>query len=201
MNRTLLPVVAVAVLAMIPVSATATATESDHAAPTVSQAWARATPPKIKIGAAYVKIEGGHHGDRLVGASSKIADRVEIHAHAMDGGKMSMTKIDDLDIPAGGTVKFEPGGYHLMLIDLRQQLKEGEQLKLVLEFANAGKVDVVARIVPAWSLGPDGKKGEDHSQHHSEHHGGHGSDHKNHDHSKHMEHHQEHQEHERHHKH
>lgn len=191
MTRILLPILAIVFF----LNGQASAADSQNAAPTVSQAWARATPAAIKIGAAYVTITAGQHADRLVGASSAIADRVEIHTHKMDGDKMSMAKIADIEIPASGTVKFGPGGHHFMLFDLRRPLKEGEDLQLVLEFAKAGKVDVKAQIFPAWSLGPDGQKAEDHSQHHSPQHMEHGPDHQKemapapmqheHDHSKH----------------
>lgn len=177
MRHTLFPVL-VAVLTM---TGQTSATESHHTAPIVSQAWARATPAAIKIAAAYVKITAGHHGDRLLGASSNAAERIEIHTHKMDGDKMSMAKVAGVDIPAGSSVTFEPGGYHFMLFDLRRQLKEGEELQLVLEFADAGKMEVKAQIAPAWALGPDGKKAEDHSQHHSEHQKHNESNHEHHD--------------------
>ncbi len=131
---------------------------ADNQAKPVSatHAWSRATPATIKMGAAYVTLTAAKGAvDRLIGVSSPAAELVEVHGHMMSGGQMSMAKLDSVEIPAGETVKFKPGGLHLMLIGLRRQLKEGTKLTLQFEFAKSGKLEVEADILPAWSLGPD----------------------------------------------
>jgi len=121
---------------------------------TISHAWARATPATIKMGAAYLTLTAmAKTGDRLVGVQSPDAGRVEIHSHNMTNGQMHMDKIGSVAIPAGKTVQFKTGGLHLMLIDLKRRLIAGHDLKLTLEFSNAGRIDVTAKIEPAWSLG------------------------------------------------
>jgi len=121
----------------------------------VSQAWSRATPATFKMGAAYLTLLGANKAaDRLIGVSSPDAGRVEIHRHGTKDGAMKMTRIDSVVIPARKSVIFKTGGLHLMLFDLKHRLIAGHDLKLILEFEKAGRVEVRAKIEPAWSLGP-----------------------------------------------
>ena len=76
---------------------------------------------------------------RLVAVSSPVAGRVEIHQMEMQGPTMRMHAIDGLDLPAGQAVNLAAGGYHIMLFDLRRQLKEGEQVPLTLDVVGADK--------------------------------------------------------------
>ncbi len=115
-------------------------------------AWARATPPGAKVGAAYLVVENaGSQPDRLVSASSAAAKRVELHVTQRDGEVVKMREVKSLDIPAGGTRKLEPGGTHLMLIELAQPLKQGERFRLRLRFERAGdlEADVEVRALGA----------------------------------------------------
>jgi copper(I)-binding protein len=84
----------------------------------------------------------GKEADRLVSASSPVAGRVEIHEMAMDGGIMTMRAVKGIDLKPGATVELRPGGYHVMLEDLKQPLKDGEQIPLVLTFEKGGVVEV-----------------------------------------------------------
>jgi copper(I)-binding protein len=71
---------------------------------------------------------------------------VEIHETVESGGAMAMQPVERIDIPAGGTVKLEPGGYHVMLIDLTGDLVVGEEIEITLEFEGAGEVKVTAEV-------------------------------------------------------
>ena len=113
----------------------------------IKQPFARATPPGAKAAGVYMTIENkGKEADRLVSASSPTAGVVQIHEMKMDGGMMQMREINGLDIKPGATVELKPGGYHVMLMDLKQPLKEGETVPLTLKFEKAGAVDVKASI-------------------------------------------------------
>ena len=108
----------------------------------ITQAWSRATPGGAKIAGGFLTIENkGAAPDRLIGGSGDIAGKVEIHEMAMNNGVMTMRPLDKgLAIEPGKTVKLAPGGYHLMLMDLKNPLKQGDKVPLTLEFEKAGKV-------------------------------------------------------------
>ncbi len=108
----------------------------------ISQPWSRATPAGAKVAGGYLTIENkGSAPDRLVAGSGDVAGRVEIHEMAMNNGVMTMRPLDKgLMIEPGKTVKLAPGGYHLMLMDLKGPLKQGEKVPVTLEFEKAGKV-------------------------------------------------------------
>ena len=110
----------------------------------ITQAWSRATPGGAKIGGGYLTIENkGSTPDRLLGGSADVADRVQIHEMAMNNGVMTMRPLEKgVAIEPGKTVKLAPGGYHLMLLDLKSPLKQGDKLPVTLEFEKAGKVKV-----------------------------------------------------------
>jgi periplasmic copper chaperone A len=110
----------------------------------VTQAWSRATPKGAKIGGGYLTIENkGSTTDRLIGGSADVAAKVEIHEMTMSNGVMKMRPLENgLVIEPGKTVKLAPGGYHLMLMDLKSPLKQGDKLPITLEFEKAGKVTV-----------------------------------------------------------
>ena len=110
----------------------------------ITQAWSRATPGGAKIGGGYLTIENkGAVADRLTGVSADIAGKVEGHEMAMNNGVMTMRPLDKgLAIDPGKTVKLAPGGYHLMMFDLKGPLKQGDKLPVTLQFEKAGKVTV-----------------------------------------------------------
>jgi hypothetical protein len=110
----------------------------------ISQAWSRATPKGAKIAGGYLTIENkGSTPDRLVRGSGDIAGKVEVHEMAMNNGVMTMRPLDKgLVIEPGKTVKLAPGGYHLMMFDLKGPLKQGDKVPVTLEFEKAGKVTV-----------------------------------------------------------
>jgi copper(I)-binding protein len=107
----------------------------------ITQAWSRATPGGAKIGGGYLTIENkGSSPDRLIGGSGDVASKIEVHEMAMNNGVMTMRPLDKgLTIEPGKTVKLAPGGYHLMLFDLKSPLKQGDKVPVILEFERAGK--------------------------------------------------------------
>jgi copper(I)-binding protein len=110
----------------------------------ISQPWTRATPKGASTAAGYLKITNtGTTADRLVGGSSPIAGRVEVHEMSMDKGVMKMRLLKDgLEIKPGASVDLKPGSYHLMLVDLKQPIKKGDHIKDTLTFEKAGSVDI-----------------------------------------------------------
>jgi len=103
----------------------------------VSNAWVRPPVAGQTSASAYVELTSA--GDAaLVAAGSAAAARVEMHSMTMDGGVMRMRALPKIDLPAGRTVKLAPGGLHLMLIDLKQPLKAGDKVPLVLSIQQAG---------------------------------------------------------------
>jgi Uncharacterized protein conserved in bacteria len=110
----------------------------------ISAPWARATPKGASVGGGYMKITNtGTAPDRLVGGSTDISDSFEVHEMKMEGDVMKMRPVaGGLEIKPGQTVTFDPSGYHVMFVDLKEQLVQGERFKATLEFAKAGKVDV-----------------------------------------------------------
>lgn len=133
----------------------------------IGHPWLRMTPPGAKVGGGYASFDNqGKDADTLVSASVEVAGRTEIHEMAVKDGVMTMRQQPDgVALPAGETVKFAPGGFHLMLFDLKQPLKEGEKYKGTLTFAKAGTVDVVFNV--EGMAGPKGSSAapEDHSTH------------------------------------
>jgi copper(I)-binding protein len=111
---------------------------------TVTSPWTRATPGGAKIAGGYLKItNNGATTDRFVGAKSEPTDHVEIHEMSMSDGVMKMRPLPNgLEIKPGETVELKSGGYHLMFVDLKQPLKQGDTFKARLQFEKAGSLDV-----------------------------------------------------------
>lgn len=121
----------------------------------VDDAWVRASAVTSPMGestalpmtAAYLLITNDSHDtDTLLGAESPAARVVEIHQTVMQNDVASMQHMSSVEIPGGGTLKFEPGGYHLMLIDLQQALAAGDEVEITLTFENAGQVTITAVV-------------------------------------------------------
>lgn len=141
---------ALALTAALPAVAETSAiqTETQHsAALEVTHAWSRELPPTAPVGAAFLTVENpSQHADRLLSAQSAIAEVTELHAHIHEGDVMRMVKVETIDVPAHGKLTLEPGGYHIMLIDLKKPLVAGEQLPLSLQFERAGQIDITVDI-------------------------------------------------------
>jgi periplasmic copper chaperone A len=105
---------------------------------TVSDPWVRATVPAQKTAGAFMQLRSAK-ATRLVDVQTPVAGRAEVHQMGMEGQTMHMQKVDGIDLPAGQTVNLASGGYHVMLFDLKRQLKDGEQVPLTLTFVGADK--------------------------------------------------------------
>jgi copper(I)-binding protein len=126
----------------------------------VQQPWARATPGGAKTGVVYMTIvNSGGADDQLVAASTPIAVEAQLHQTSMDNGVIKMRPIAALDLKAGATVKLAPGGYHLMLDNLKQPLKDGDSFPLTLTFAKSGKQDVQVTVAKIGAMQPDAMGG------------------------------------------
>jgi len=131
-----------------------------HAMPAkvkVMNAWARATPGLVKNGGAYfTAVNGGGQADRIIGVSSDMASRTELHTHLNDNGVMRMRQVKDgIEVPPGGKVTFKPGGYHIMFIGLKKPFKKGDSFPVTIVFEKAGKqtVNVSVKTVGAMDGG------------------------------------------------
>lgn len=91
-------------------------------------------------------VNPGKAPDALVGAASDVAGTVEIHESYQHSGMMMMRQVGKIDIPAGNRVEMKPGGYHVMLLNLKRDLKAGETIGVTLLFEKAGKIPVTATI-------------------------------------------------------
>jgi copper(I)-binding protein len=127
----------------------------------ISQAWSRATPNGAKIGGSYLTIENkGTAPDKLIGASSDAAGSIQVHEMSMSGGTMKMRPLESgLTIEPGKAVKLAPGGYHLMMMELKNQLKQGDKLAITLEFEKAGKVPVSFDVMGVGAQAPGADAG------------------------------------------
>src|SRR5262245_54963156 len=124
----------------------------------ITQAWSRQTPSGAKVAGGYLTIENkGTSADRLISGSGDVAGRVEVHEMAMEGGVTKMRPLDKgLVIDPGKTVKLAPGGYHLMLMDLKSEFKQGDKVPVTLQFEKAGKVNVTLDVQGVGAQAPGG---------------------------------------------
>ena len=114
----------------------------------VTDAWARATVPGQKVSGAYMQIRADADA-RLVGATSPVVPRVEVHEMKMDGDVMRMREVQAIDLPKNKTVALTPGGYHIMLMNLQKPLAAGEVVPITLVIEADGKrhtVEVQAEV-------------------------------------------------------
>jgi len=135
---------------------------------TVSEPWVRATVPQQKSTGAFMKLQSAQDA-KLVSAKSPAAGIVEVHEMAMEGGVMKMRAMDGLVLPMGKAVELKPGGYHVMMMDLKSQVKEGDAVPLTLTFETKdGKrqtleLKATARTMSAPAQAPhDGHSGMKH---------------------------------------
>lgn len=135
-----------------------TALAHDYTAGTlkIDHPWTRATPAGAKVAGGYLAVTNtGASADRLVGGSSEIAGKVEIHEMAMSNGVMTMRGLPDgLELKPGAKTELKPGSYHIMFMDLKRQLKEGETIKGTLTFEKAGQVPVEFKVESVGARAP-----------------------------------------------
>jgi len=104
----------------------------------VEQAWARATVAQQKVTGAYLRVKSVREA-RLIEVRSSVAGTVQMHEMAMVGDVMKMRELDTVKLPAGQWVEFKPGGYHLMLMDLKKPIAAGDKIPLTLVVEGADK--------------------------------------------------------------
>jgi periplasmic copper chaperone A len=122
----------------------------------VDQPWSTATPGGASVAAGYMTIKNtGTEPDRLTGASTPVAGKVEVHEMTMENGVMRMRPLaSGLEIKPGQTVELKPNSFHLMLENLKEPLKQGQPFKATLTFAKAGPVDVNFMVEPIGATSP-----------------------------------------------
>ena len=121
----------------------------------VRHPWSRATPPGASVAAAYMEIRNtGKQADRLLSATSAVAQRVEMHLTEREGEVMKMREVKTIDIPARERYTLRPGGAHLMLVDLKQPLKKGERFAMRLRFERAGELEIELEVQEQGSRHP-----------------------------------------------
>jgi hypothetical protein len=139
---------------MLPSTARAADSPAKPPAVSVQDVWARPTPAGAHMGAIYFTMTSPVD-DRLTGAAvpHSVAGKTQIHETVMEQdssgaatGRMSMQEVESVELPAATAVQFKPGGYHVMLIDLKQPLVSGQHVALTLTFAKAGKQKVSATV-------------------------------------------------------
>ena len=108
----------------------------------IGHPWARATPGAVKNSAAFMVFDNQGTADKLISVTGDIAKDIQIHSMITEAGVMKMREIKSLDIPANGKAELKPGGFHVMLIGLKDGLKEGATFPLKLKFEKAGEVTV-----------------------------------------------------------
>lgn len=141
-------------------SATAVAADVDVKTP-----WVRGTVSGQQATGAFMEITS-KSGAAIIGASSPVAGVTEVHEMKMDGGVMKMRAVARLDLPAGKPVKLQPGGYHVMLMDLKQPLKKGDLVPLTLKFEGKDKsvetIEVKAEVRDLTTAAPPAASAHDH---------------------------------------
>lgn len=109
----------------------------------IEHPWSREMPPVAPTAAVYFVVHNnGDQADRLLGLDTPVAGKAELHEHVHADGVMKMQQVQAVEIPAGGEVRFEPMGYHVMLFGVKQQAKAGERFPLTLTFEKAGVVEL-----------------------------------------------------------
>lgn len=137
---------------LIALAAGAMVSGSAWAQVTASDGWIRATVPQQKSAGAFMQLRSAKPAT-LVAVRTPDADKAEMHQMQMQGQTMSMHQVQSIALPAGQVVKLAPGGYHVMLFGLKQQLKEGATVPLTLVVEDAGKkreevkVDVAVKSI------------------------------------------------------
>ncbi|MBC7944774.1 MAG: copper chaperone PCu(A)C [Burkholderiales bacterium] len=129
-----------ALLGLLPLLAVCATVRADEVV-TVTDAWVRATAPGQTVTGAFLEISSPVRV-RIVGVESEIAESAEIHLSAMDNGVMKMREVEKIEVPANQALRFAPGGYHIMLIDLKKPLARGDKVPLAIKLERADKTRI-----------------------------------------------------------
>ena len=121
----------------------------------VQDPFARASAGMAQAGAAFMTLKNTSAvNDQLVAASTPVSATAELHNHIKEGDVVRMRQVPSIEVPAGGSVALQPGGLHVMLLGLKQPLREGETFPLTLTFAHAGAVTVEVPVKSAGEMAP-----------------------------------------------
>lgn len=119
----------------------------------IRDAWSPAAPPGASVVAVYAQVVA-READTLTGASSPLAQSTQMHSTEEADGMMQMRPVTQLELKAGETLRFEPGGLHLMLTGLKQPLPADAAIPVTFHFAKAGEVAVTVKVRPAGDAAP-----------------------------------------------
>lgn len=121
----------------------------------IEHPWSRATVEAVPTGVVYLVMRNpGSTADRLIGVSTPVAKKAELHTHIQDGELVRMRQIDAIELVSSSTVALEPGGLHIMLLGLKQPLVKGKAFPLTLVFEEAGPVVVQVDVQGTTDLSP-----------------------------------------------
>ncbi|MBI3505441.1 MAG: copper chaperone PCu(A)C [Proteobacteria bacterium] len=113
----------------------------------VETAWARASAGEARTGSAYLTLHNmGNEPDRLLSVSTPVAGKAELHNHIMVGNVAQMRPVDAIEVSPGSPTVLQPGGLHVMLLDLKAPLKAGQSFPVTLTFARAGKIEATVAV-------------------------------------------------------
>jgi hypothetical protein len=142
-----------------------TGCERERREPAVKDAWVRLPAVAGEAGAAYFRLEGNIEGTRLMGVSSPLVRRIELHESVEKNGVTRMEKRKDVEFPSRGALEFEPGGRHAMLFGISKAVRARGTVPLTFSFNTAPPVTVDAEVRTASGDGAAAEAG-DNSQHH-----------------------------------
>lgn len=142
---------------LLTISASGVAHEFRKGDVIVDHPWTRATARGQTVAAGYLEIRnGGTQADRVIGASTPAAERIELHIIVKEGEVMKMREVKSFDVPARGKVELKPRGPHMMIIGIRRPFKKDERIPVTLKFAKSGDL-AVELVVDAIDTGPGHK--------------------------------------------
>lgn len=151
MTKHLTKSLVLAALALSPILSWADAAEDVQ----VTSPWARAVPPVMKNSAAFMTLNNTGPGRHtLVSASSSVAGVVELHTHTHEGGMMRMRQVENIPVPAKSTTALQPGGLHIMLMQLKEPLTEGMNINITLNFADGSSKEITAPVQKMPQMAP-----------------------------------------------
>jgi len=114
---------------------------------TVNDPYVRAVPPVVKTTAAFMQLQNADQVERfLIDARTPVAQVVELHMHTMDDGVMRMRRIPHIHLPPNETANLQPGGLHIMLFDLTEPLRDGDQVPITLVFDDGSTKEISAVV-------------------------------------------------------
>lgn len=121
---------------------------------TVTDGWVRLSPNRDAPSAAYFTVKGGSDATQLSAVSSEVAIRFEMHETVRENGMMQMKPLASVEIPANSSVKFEPGGKHVMIWNINPGITPGQRMKMVFTFANGAQIEYPMTVRAADGAAP-----------------------------------------------